>query len=111
MAAYLAETKNALDPKPVSWWAAVNDPKTPLLPAGFDNNYTAGGTMGGDLDEIVQVKYAPNGDIWASFLTEMCPSLNTASCSWDHAAHANSFWQGALGRLTHRRAAQQDDAQ
>jgi hypothetical protein len=60
--------------------------------------------MGGDLDEIVRVKYAPNGDVWASFLMEMCPNLATTSCSWDYAAHASSFWQSALGRLVHRNA-------
>lgn len=32
----------------------------------------------------------------------MCPNLATTNGSWDNAAHASSFWQGALGRLVHR---------
>jgi hypothetical protein len=56
---------------------------------------------GGDLDELVQVKYAPDGDVWASFLKEMCPGLTQSKCSWDYAAHANSMFQGAVGRLVH----------
>jgi len=58
--------------------------------------------FGGDLDEFIQVKYAPNGDIWSSFVQEMCVNLNTAACTWDYAAHANSVLQGVTGRLVHR---------
>ena len=97
---YLAESTDALDPAPAFWSATVNDPSEPLFSSGFDNNYGAS-LSGGDLDEIVQVKYAPGGDVWASFLKEMCPKLNTSNCSWDYAAHANSIFQGALGRLVH----------
>ena len=77
---YLAESTDALDPAPTFWSTTVNDPSEPLFSAGFDNNYGAS-LSGGDLDEFVQVKYAPNGDIWASFLKEMCVGLNTAKCS------------------------------
>ncbi|HEX4446818.1 MAG TPA: sialidase family protein [Polyangiaceae bacterium] len=97
---YLAESTNALDPSPTFWSATVNSPSEPLFASGFDNDY-AGSLSGGDLDELVQVKYAPSGDIWASYLKEMCPKLNTKACSWDYAAHANSVFQGAIGRLVH----------
>jgi hypothetical protein len=97
---YLAESSNALDAAPVFWSTTVNDPSEPLFANGFDNNYGAS-LSGGDLDEFVQVKYAPDGDVWASFLKEMCPGLNQSDCSWDYAAHANSMFQGAAGRLVH----------
>jgi hypothetical protein len=97
---YLAESTNALDPQPVFLSATVNDPAQPLFPGGFDNNYAAS-LSGGDLDEFVQVKYAPDGDIWASFLKEMCPGAKSSHCTWDYAAHANSVFQGAVGRLVH----------
>jgi hypothetical protein len=97
---YLAESSNALDAAPVFWSTTVNDPSDPLFANGFDNNYGAS-LSGGDLDEFVQVKYAPDGDIWASFLKEMCAGLNQSKCSWDVAAHANSMFQGAVGRLVH----------
>jgi len=97
---YLAESTDALDPTPTFWSATVNDPSEPFFANGFDNDYAAS-LSGGDLDELVQVKYAPSGDIWASFLKEMCVSLNTSKCSWDYAAHASSVFQGAVGRLVH----------
>jgi hypothetical protein len=31
----------------------------------------------------------------------MCSGLQTSNCSWDYAAHANSVFQGAVGRLVH----------
>ncbi len=99
---YIAETTNALDAAPVFTSAIVNDTDEPLFPNGFDNNYGAV-LFGGDLDEFIQVKYAPNGDIWSSFIQEMCVNLNTAACTWDYAAHANSVFQGATGRIVHRR--------
>ena len=57
-----------------------------------------------DLNEIITVKYAPDGDIWASFAKDMCPGItsSTANCTWDTAAHAKSMYQGAVGRLVHR---------
>jgi hypothetical protein len=97
---YLAESTDALDPAPTFWSATVNEPSAPLFASGFDNNYAAS-LSGGDLDELVQVKYAPSGDVWATFIKEMCPKLNTGNCSWNYAAHANSIFQGAVGRLVH----------
>ena len=98
---YIAESLDALDPAPVFSSAIANETSDPLFANGFDNNYLL--TIGfGDLDELVQVKYAPNGDIWATFVKEMCASTLSSNCSWDYAAHANSVFQGAAGRLVHR---------
>ncbi|HEX4446159.1 MAG TPA: sialidase family protein [Polyangiaceae bacterium] len=98
---YMAESLNALDAHPVFSSAIVNKASDPLFSNGFDNNYLL--TIGfGDLDEMVQVKYAPNGDVWATFVKEMCASTLSSNCSWDYAAHANSVFQGATGRLVHR---------
>jgi hypothetical protein len=98
---YVAESLDALDPEPVFSSAIVNDPSDPLFSNGFDNNYLL--TIGfGDLDELVQVKYAPGGDIWATFVKEMCVNTVTSNCTWDYAAHANSVFQGAAGRLVHQ---------
>ncbi len=105
---YVAESLDALDPEPVFSSAIVNDPSDPLFSNGFDNNYLL--TIGfGDLDEAVQVKYAPGGDIWATFVKEMCVNTVTSNCTWDYAAHANSVFQGAAGRLVHQ-AVMDDDA-
>jgi hypothetical protein len=98
---YVAESLNALSAQPVFSSAIVNPPSDPLFSNGFDNNYLL--TIGfGDLDELVQVRYAPNGDIWATFVKEMCVNALSSNCSWDYAAHANSVFQSAAGRLVHR---------
>jgi hypothetical protein len=97
---YVAESTNALAATPIFWSTTVNDPSEPFFANGFDNDYKAS-LSGGDLDEFVQVKYAPSGDVWVSFLKEMCPGLDKSNCSWDYAAHANSVFQGAVGRLVH----------
>lgn len=75
----------------------------PLMPEQFDVGY-ARLFNGGELHEIVKLAYAPNGDIWASFARDMCFGLGmeTDRCSWDVAAHGNSYYQGAVGRLVHR---------
>jgi hypothetical protein len=98
---YVAESTNALVATPTFWSTTVNDPSEPFFADGFDNNYKAS-LSGGDLDEFVQVKYAPSGDVWVSFLKEMCPGgVNSSNCTWDYATHANSVFQGAVGRLVH----------
>jgi hypothetical protein len=97
---YLAESTDALDAQPVFTSVTVNDPADPLFPAGFDSGYANLGSS--DLVEYVQVKYAPSGDIWASFVKEMCPGGKAGpACTWDYAAHASSVHQGAVGRLVH----------
>jgi hypothetical protein len=98
--AYMAESTDSLDPQPVFTSVTANDPAAPLFSKGFDSGYQRV-LGGGDLVEFVQVKYAPSGDIWASFVKEMCPAGNTSACTWDYAAHAKSIYQGAVGRLVH----------
>jgi hypothetical protein len=98
---YMAESTNALDEAPIFSSLIVNDPTQPLFQNGYDNNYS-GVLTGGDLDEFIQIKYAPNGDIWSSFIKEMCVNLDAAMCSWDVDEHAGSMLQGATGRLVHR---------
>jgi len=97
---YLAESTNALSAQPVFWSTTVDDPSEPFFANGFDNDY-AQSLSGGDLDEFVQVKYAPDGDVWVSFLKEMCPGLEKNACTWSLADHANSVFEGAVGRLVH----------
>ena len=42
-------------------------------------------------------------------MKEMCVNTVTSNCTWDYAAHANSVFQGAAGRLVHQ-AVMDDDA-
>jgi hypothetical protein len=99
---YISETANAFDAAPVFWSAAVNDPSDPLYANGFASGYDGSYfSNGGDGIEFVQVRYAPSGDVWASFVKDMCPR-GTDRCAWDYAGHANSRFQGAAGRLLRR---------
>jgi hypothetical protein len=99
---YIAETTDALDPSPTFWSSPVSAPGAPLYPSGFMSGYDVSYFgNGGDGVEFVQVKYAPSGDIWASFVKNMCKTAS-GSCSWDYAAHASSRFQGAAGLLVHR---------
>jgi hypothetical protein len=101
---YVAESLNALDAEPVFWSSTVNDPADPLFSQGFDSGYLSL-LSGGDLVEIVQVKYAPNGDIWAAFVKDMCPGAGTSPVDcvdWDPSAHGASGFQGVVGRLVHQ---------
>ncbi|MEY4577639.1 MAG: hypothetical protein RL701_2342 [Pseudomonadota bacterium] len=98
---YIAETQNALDPQPTFWNIVIDDHGAPLFNGGFDIGY-AEILSGGDLVEIVQVRYAPNGDLWAAFVKDMCPgSGSTGTCTWDLATHAKSPYQGVIGHVTH----------
>ncbi len=98
---YIAETTDAFDPSPTFWSAPVSEPADPLYPDGFVSGYDPSYfSNGGDGVEFVQVKYAPSGDIWASFVKNMCAA--SGSCSWNFSAHANSRFQGAAGLLRHR---------
>jgi hypothetical protein len=99
---YVAETTNAMDPSPTFWSSPVSAPNDPLYPNGFLSGYDITYfSNGGDGVEFVTVKYSPAGDIWASFVKDMCGS-DTTACTWDYAAHANSRFQGAAGLLVHR---------
>lgn len=93
---YIAESANAFDAQPTFWSGTVNDPADPLYRYGFNVGYI-GMWLGGDLNEIVQVKYAPDGDIWASFCKRMPPFGR----GWDRASHAGSKCQAVVGRFIH----------
>lgn len=95
---FIAESKNAFDTKPVFKGTTVNHPNDPLYPIGFDPGYL-GMFLGGDLNEIVQVRYGPNGDIFATFNKNMCPDYIT--CTWDITEKAQSQLQGVMGRMIH----------
>lgn len=100
---YVAESTDALEAEPTFWSATANDPADPLFSNGFESGYHVYYFNTGDGVEFVQVKYAPNGDIWAAFVKNMCPGgPDAGACTWDYAAHANSMFQGAVGRLVHR---------
>ncbi len=99
---YIAETANGLDAAPTFWSATVNDPNEPLYPEGWQSGYDLTYfNNGGDEITLLQIHYAPNGDLWASFVKDMCPKAQLDRCSWDYAAHGNSRFQGAAGRLKH----------
>lgn len=99
---YITESKNALDAEPTFISAPTNAENDPLYADGWQSGYDATYfDNGGDEITLIQVKYGPNGDVWASFVKDMCPAGNRAACQWDYAAHAKSRFQGALGRLVH----------
>jgi len=97
--AMMAESLNAFDANPVFRGAIVNNVNDPVYPIGFDPGYL-GMFVGGDLNEIVQVRYAPNGDVFATFNVNMCPDY--INCTWDITEKAQSQLQGGLGRLIHQ---------
>jgi hypothetical protein len=100
---YIAESTDALEARPHFASFAISEPEGPLFSGGFDIGYVSptGAIAMGDLIEIVQVKYAPNGDIWAAFVKDMCEGMSN-NCSWNAAEHAMSYYQGAVGRVVHR---------
>ena len=97
---YITETLNAFDATPSFVSVTVNDPTEPLYKDGFEVGYL-GILNGYDLNEIVHVKYAPNGDIWASFTKDMCKGVQTETCEWNAEAHASSAGQAVVGRMVH----------
>ncbi|HEX4340549.1 MAG TPA: sialidase family protein [Polyangiaceae bacterium] len=96
---YIAETKDAFDAAPLFEAVMVNPASAPLFEWGFEVGYL-GILAGSDLNEIVQVKYAPNGDLWASFVKDMCPGADKTACDWA-SQHDASVFQGAIARLVH----------
>jgi hypothetical protein len=97
--AMMAESTNAFDASPIFHGAIVNHENDPVYPIGFDPGYL-GMFVGGDLNEIVQVRYGPNGDIFGTFNVNMCPDY--INCTWDIDEKAASQLQGGLGRLIHQ---------
>lgn len=99
---YIAETLDGLADEPVFVTTTANDPKEPLYPEGWQSGYDLTYfDNGGDEITLIQVEYGPEGDVWASFVKDMCPRGDRSACTWDYNAHAESRFQGALGRLVH----------
>jgi len=96
--AYVAESVNALSGIPTFRSVSVNNPASPMHAVGFDANYF-GMFIGGDLAEITQLQYAPNGDLYVSLIKDMCP--DTLTCTWDFKGHFNSKYQAVIGRIKH----------
>ncbi len=98
---YVAETTLALEPEPLFTSLIVND-DGPLHANTFDAGYIEL-LSGGDLIEIVQVRYAPSGDLWTAFTRDRCPGSGTrAGCDWDRATHATSGYELVIARVDHR---------
>jgi hypothetical protein len=97
--AYVAESSNAFSAKPAFKSQMINAPSDPTMAGGFDANYF-GMFVGGDLAEITQIKYAPNGDLFVSLTKDMCPN-GTSKCNWDFDAHLKSKFKAIVGRITH----------
>jgi hypothetical protein len=100
---YFAESMNALDGEPVFWSTTANAPDEPLFDDGFDSGFSSIVAVQNEYAlEYLHVKFAPDGDVWASFVKDMCPGTeNDGECTWDREGHADSPIQGAVGRLTH----------
>ncbi|MDB4972221.1 MAG: hypothetical protein JWN48_562 [Myxococcaceae bacterium] len=99
--AYASESVDALAATPTFAGARLNSPSgEPLFAQGFDMGYSEVLT-GGDLVEMVRVAYAPDGDIWTSFVKDMCPGMDRSHCSWDPAAHDDAPYQLVMARLEH----------
>jgi hypothetical protein len=99
---YVAESNDVFKAQPVFKSQLVNRTDTPLFPKGFDSNYI-GMFLGGDLAELTQIQYAPNGDLFVSFVQDMCPGglTTTSNCKWDFQAHNKSRYRALVGHLTH----------
>jgi hypothetical protein len=99
---YVAESSDVFKAQPTFKSQLVNRADTPLFPKGFDSNYI-GMFLGGDLAELTQIQYAANGDLFVSFVQDMCPGglTTTSNCKWDFQAHNKSRYRALLGHLTH----------
>jgi hypothetical protein len=89
---YIAESRNPTEVTPVFTGGRINDPASPLYPHGWDTGYL-GMFAGGDLNEIVQVRYAKDASIYAAFCRQVSPG-------WPTALRPRSHTTGVLGRLT-----------
>ncbi|MEY2931838.1 MAG: hypothetical protein RL033_2587 [Pseudomonadota bacterium] len=95
---YVAESRDALSTEPSFTGGIINPIDDPLYPHGFKVGYDQM-ILGGDLNEIVHVRYAPNGDILASFNKRMRRGAQKKG-GWNAREHANSRLQAVLGRLS-----------
>jgi len=99
---YIAESHTGLEPEPTFWSVTANDPSEPLYAQGWQSGYDLSYfDTGGPEITLLQITYAPSGDVWASFVKDMCPAGQLSRCTWDYAAHGRSRFQGAVGRLHH----------
>jgi BNR repeat-like domain len=96
--AYVAESSNVFSLSPVFKSQQLNATGSPLFAKGFDANYV-GMFAGGDLAELTQIQYAPNGDLFVSLVQDMCPGMLT--CTWDFKAHNKSRLRALVGHITH----------
>ena len=96
--AYVAESVNVFSSAPGFKSQMVNPTSSPLMSGGFDANYF-GMFLGGDLAEITEIKYAPNGDLFVSLTQDMCPE--TTKCVWDFDGHFKSKFKAVVGRIKH----------
>jgi hypothetical protein len=88
---YVAETLNPTAELPVFTGGPVNDVDRPLYPRGWDTGYIDM-FAGGDLNEIVQVRYAPCGAIYASFCRQERPG-------WPRRPRPRARLVGVVGEL------------
>jgi hypothetical protein len=88
---YLAETLDPTAASPVFTGGPVNDVGRPLYPRGWDTGYIDM-FAGGDLNEIVQVRYAPSGAIYASFCRQERPG-------WPRRLRPRARLVGVVGEL------------
>lgn len=106
---FVAESRNALDATPRFEGALVSDVNDPLFDGPFDVGYVRlvkrDPKIDHVLNEIISVKYAPNGDIWVSLAKDMCPGLDAGTpetCLWDIGTNYKSHYQAAIGRLVRK---------
>jgi len=97
---YVTESNNPLDSTPAFRQVMVNPPDAPLFPRNFDAGYIFT-LFGGNLYEYLQVKSAPNGDLWASFVRDMCPGQLNARCTWSRYEHESGY-QSTVAHIVHR---------
>lgn len=88
---YIAESLDPTAVYPVFTGGPVNDPDQPLYPNGWDTGYLDM-FAGGDLNEVVQVRYSPTGAIFASFCRQERPG-------WPKRLRPRARLVGVVGEL------------
>jgi hypothetical protein len=89
---YLAQSTDSCSAAPTFVGGPVDDPARPLYPRGWDTGYIDM-LAGGDLNEIVQVRYAPDGTVYASFCRQQRPG-------WPRSPRPRAHLTGVLGVLS-----------
>jgi hypothetical protein len=88
---YISETAGPTAAAPRFVGGTVNDPALPLYPRGWDTGYIDM-FAGGDLNEIVQVRYSPAGSVFTSFCRQERPG-------WPRSARPRARLSGIVGEL------------